>query len=96
MVDYKGLRSLHLKKIADILPGEVFKLDDEEGYISYFLDQTEDGSDLNNALIGDRHCTHCVIDSIVTVLGQYHTTGGYNNRSTCHIGRIEPDHTARA
>lgn len=50
MVDYKGLRSLHLKKIADILPGEVFKLDDEEGYISYFLDQTEDGSDLNNAL----------------------------------------------
>ncbi|MBQ6132692.1 MAG: hypothetical protein IJI65_00905 [Lachnospiraceae bacterium] len=46
MVNFKELKGLNLKSIASLLPGDIFSLGEQDGYVSYFLDRMENGSDL--------------------------------------------------
>ena len=53
------------------------------------------GARIDDTLVSDGHRTHGVIHRIVAVLGQGHTSGGYHNRSACHVGGIELDDATR-
>lgn len=48
-LNFKDLEKINLKKVPDILPGDIFSIDDEN-YISFFYDQCEKGSALAKAL----------------------------------------------
>ena len=49
------------------------------------------GAGINDALVGDSHRSHCVVNSIVTVLGKYHSTGTHHHRAARHVGSIKAD-----
>ena len=56
---------------------------------------TDVGTSVNNALVGDGHSTHGVVNLVVSVLGQRHTASSHNNRTTGDIGGIKFDDTTR-
>lgn len=49
MFDYGLFKNLHLKEVPEIMPGEVFALEDDS-HFSYLCDMAAEGSDLRNVL----------------------------------------------
>ena len=54
------------------------------------------GAGVDDTLVGDGHLAHIVIDGVVAILGEGHAAGGYHNRASRHVHRVEFDGVAAA
>ena len=86
MVNFGELRRYNLKSIADILPGGIFTMEDDEGYVSYFLDKMDSGSDLAKAFTVFRNAlasrTPMTMEDVCAVIDAYRVADFLSQKGT--------------